>query len=242
MPDETQLEALPPAAADDAPQQPTAVQEVPVIVLSKSSSNSSSTPRKDAKLQARKEHQERVHASKVTAEAQQLVKLSTLQKDERTDGVDIVLNTLGVPMRIERFPYVPKKGKRTSDFRTPLAVRLLLQFQCEASGAPPRVRRASTARKGRGHARCVRRKPACHKSTLVSPARRSHLPAHGAPVRGRDVGQRGPGQLARQVSRGCRDSQWLRVSCPRQRVRVHHQSNGATSPVLHETQLARCAP
>lgn len=108
------------------------LEEVPVQIKPELDRQQS---RKQAKLTAKQEHNERVQASRKQQRANQLVKLSAIEENEKQGATDTILNSLGVPMRIERFPYFPNKGHHPSDYRTPLAVRLLLQFQIEAAGA-----------------------------------------------------------------------------------------------------------
>ena len=136
--------------------------------LSRSNSSGSgreSSERAAATAKILEEHRRSVQKSAMkSVVSQQLVKLSPMEPD---DQFDHVLNSLGVPMRIERcnrpalprlhqppaidprhsarqqavvpvfvprrFPYIPRKGHRDSDYSAATAVRLLLQFQIEIS-------------------------------------------------------------------------------------------------------------
>ena len=78
---------------------------------------------------ASKEH---ITAAQRKARLQMVVKLTPMP--EVDDSVDLVLNSLGMPMRIEKFPYLPKSGLRSQNYSLPTGVRLLLNFQIECAG------------------------------------------------------------------------------------------------------------
>ena len=120
--------------------------EISISVRSEASSGKShreqSRSKKVLRELSKDRRKELRECAKKSAHTQQLVKLSQFDNDlaasqteaEPTSKFDLVLNALGVPLRMERFPLLPSKGHQCSDFRAPVATRLLLQFMVEGAG------------------------------------------------------------------------------------------------------------
>ena len=72
--------------------------------------------------------------AKRTVLANHIVRLTKLEPgSEQTSETEYVLNARNEPLKVERFPVLPRRGDKLSSYRCSVAVALYLQFLAEGS-------------------------------------------------------------------------------------------------------------